>query len=190
MLGVPTSIAVVLSALVPPPALHEARTTRRALVATVTMLPAAAITRLPTTALEPEPKRRGLTPKELAAIVTSDIEENQFLVTGRLTRDVYDESATFTDAIDTYTLPKWIKGTGALFVGDRSHVDIVGPVESDEKQVKFRFSETLVFNLPLIKPTVPLTGTLILTRGKDGLITKYEELWDTDVLTTLSKGYF
>ena len=59
--------------------------------------------------------------------------------------------------------------TGALFVGSLSHVDLVGAVEADAKQVKFRFTETLAFNLPLIKPKVPLTGTLILTRGEDGL---------------------
>ena len=120
----------------------------------------------------------------------ADIETNQFLVTGRLTRDIYDESATFTDEIDTYTLDKWIKGTGALFVGDKSHVDLVGDVEASEKEVRFKFSETLAFNLPLVKPKVPLTGTLVLTRDpSSGLITKYLEIWDTGVAETLSKAY-
>ena len=100
-----------------------------------------------------------------------------------------DESATFTDEIDTYTLDKWIKGTSALFVEKDSHVDLVGDVVADDKEVRFRFSETLAFNLPLVKPKVPLTGELILTRGKDGLITKYLEVWDTGVWATLSKAY-
>ena len=182
-----TTFAVVLSALVTPP---ELSSTRRAVIAAAAALPAAANTAVRPAAASVEPKRRNLSPDDLAKVVTADLVTNQFLVPGKLTREVYDESATFTDAIDTYTLDKWIKGTGALFVGDRSHVDIVGPVERDENQIKFRFTETLVFNLPIVKPTVPLTGTLILTRGKDGLITKYEEIWDTDVLTTLSKGYF
>ena len=55
--------------------------------------------------------------------------------------------------------------------------------------MRFRFSETLAFNLPLIKPKVPLTGTLVLTRDADsGLITKYLEIWDTGVAETLSKA--
>ena len=38
--------------------------------------------------------------------------------------------------------------------------------------------------------TVPLTGTLDLTRDPTtGLITKYKETWDTDVVATLSKAY-
>ena len=123
-------------------------------------------------------------------MVRSDIEQNQFLVTGKLTRDIYDEAATFKDEIDTYTLDKWIKGTGALFVGSLSHVDIVGDVEASESEVKFRFSETLAFNLPLVKPKVPLTGELVLTRdATTGLITKYVEIWDTGVWETLSKAY-
>ena len=84
------------------------------------------------------------------------------------------------------TLDKWIKGTGALFVAEQSHVDIVGEVESSDREVRFRFTETLAFNLPLIKPKVPLTGTLILTRSPStGLITKYLEIWDTGVTETL-----
>ena len=135
-------------------------------------------------------KRRNLSPAELAKVVQTDLEQNQFLVTGQLTRDVYDESATFTDEIDTYTLDKWIKGTAALFVGEQSHVDLVGAVEASETEVKFRFTETLAFNLPLVKPKVPLTGTLILTRdASSGLITKYLEIWDTGVWATLSKAY-
>ena len=30
-----------------------------------------------------------------------------------------------------------------------------------------------MFNIPLLKPKVPLTGKLVLTRGADGLFTSY-----------------
>ena len=157
-----------------------------------TFASAATAPALPLLAAEPPPfsKRANLSPDAIAKIVREDIETNQFLVTGTLTRDIYDESCTFTDEIDTYTLDKWIKGTGALFVGDKSHVDIVGDVEATDAEVKFRFSETLAFNLPLLKPKVPLTGTLILSRDPaTGLIVKYKEIWDTGVAETLSKAY-
>ena len=87
------------------------------------------------------------------------------------------------------TLDKWMKGTSALFVAALSHVDIVGEVEATDTEVKFRFDEVLAFNLPFVKPKVPLTGTLILKRGKDGLITDYKEIWDTDVGATLKRAY-
>ena len=124
-----------------------------------------------------------------SAVVAADVTERQFLVNGQLTRSVYDESCTFQDEIDTYTLDKWISGTQKLFVGDKSKVEIVGPVEADAKEVRFRFSEVLCFNLPLIKPKIPLTGSLVLTRGDDGLITKYREIWDVTVAESLKSAY-
>ena len=60
--------------------------------------------------------------------------------------------------IDTYTLDKWMVGTAKLFDGKQSHVDLVGQVEADAKEVRFRFSEVLCFNVPLLKPKIPLTG--------------------------------
>eukprot|EP00746_Dinoflagellata_sp_MGD_P084913 gnl/MRDRNA2_/MRDRNA2_33661_c0_seq1.p1 gnl/MRDRNA2_/MRDRNA2_33661_c0~~gnl/MRDRNA2_/MRDRNA2_33661_c0_seq1.p1 ORF type:complete len:280 (+),score=45.64 gnl/MRDRNA2_/MRDRNA2_33661_c0_seq1:85-924(+) len=134
----------------------------------------------------PLEKQRNLAADKLAALVTADIAERQFLVTGDITRSIYDESCTFQDEIDTYTLEKWVKGTSSLFAGACSHVDIVGPVTADESTVRFRFSETLTFNIPVLLPKVPLTGELVLTRGTDGLITSYKEIWDEPVSKVLS----
>ena len=97
-------------------------------------------------------KRKNLSPADIAAAVKADVDERQFLVTGQLSREIYDERCTFTDEIDTYTLDKWIKGTSALFVASLSHVDLVGDVEATETLVRFRFTETLAFNLPIVKP--------------------------------------
>ena len=66
----------------------------------------------------------------------------------------------------------------------------MGEVRATDKEVRFRFDEILAFNLPLVKPKVPLTGELVLTRDPEsGLITKYLEIWDTGVWATLSKAY-
>ena len=73
-------------------------------------------------------KLRNLPAAKLAEIVTADLVERQFLATADFTREVYDEAALFTDEIDTYTLPKFIKGTSALFVKERSVVRLVGAV--------------------------------------------------------------
>lgn len=126
------------------------------------------------------PKQTGLSNDEIAAVVRRDLVEGQFLVTGQLTRSVYDEAATFTDEIDTYTLDKWIKGTQKLFVGEASHVDLVGDVAVSDTEVSLRFSEVLAFNMPF-QPKVDLTGKLVLKRGPDGLITSYREFWDKSV---------
>jgi len=125
---------------------------------------------------------------KLAEIVTKDITERQFLVTGDITRSIYSEDCTFKDEIDTYTIDKWVKGTKALFVGDKSRVALEGPVVAKDGEVRFRFDEVLCFNIPL-QPKVPLKGTLVLRRGNDGLINSYQEIWDTSVLATISKAY-
>lgn len=43
---------------------------------------------------------------QLKEIIKKDVVQNQFLCNGKLTRSVYDESATFQDEIDTYGLGK------------------------------------------------------------------------------------
>jgi hypothetical protein len=136
------------------------------------------------------PKRTSLSDDELKQIVTGDMTDRSFLVTAKLTRDIYDESASFKDEIDTYTLDKWVKGTQALFVGDKSRVDLDGEVSVTKEQVKFRFDEDLMFNIPF-KPVVHLTGTVVLKRSPDtGLITSYQEIWDQDVATVLKSAVF
>ncbi|GMI28451.1 hypothetical protein TeGR_g2465 [Tetraparma gracilis] len=132
------------------------------------------------------PKRPNLSPQALADVVRADVAERKFLATGELTRAVYSESCVFVDEIDTYTLDKWIAGTGRLFDGAASSVSLVGDaVASSPTQLSFRFDETLQFNIPF-KPRSHLTGTVTLTRDPgDGLITEYRESWDQSVADTL-----
>ena len=66
-------------------------------------------------------------------------------------QDIYDESCTFTDEIDTYQKDKFIKGTKALFVASESQVELLGDVDVLEngKKLQFRFQETLAFEAQL-----------------------------------------
>ncbi len=136
-------------------------------------------------------KLYNLSPSEIGAIVEEDLVKNAFLTNGKLTRAIYDEKATFTDEIDTYTLDKWIKGTARLFVGPPgSRVSLDGPIQASEKEVVFRFEEDLMFNIPF-KPVVNLSGKVVLERDeKSGLITSYREFWDQDVNTVLKSAKF
>ena len=54
-------------------------------------------------------KRTGLSPEEMAAAVKADIVDRQFLVTGALSRELYDESCMFKDEIDTCTTTAGLK---------------------------------------------------------------------------------
>ena len=130
-----------------------------------------------------------LTDNELKDIVKSDILKRQFLVTGDLTRSVYNPAATFTDEIDTYGMDQWMAGTKRLFVGNKSEVRLVGDVEVSPAKVEFRFDEDLMFNIPF-KPVVSLTGKVVLTRDETGYITSYQEFWDQDTWSVLKSAKF
>mmetsp|Transcript_4066 Transcript_4066/g.5601 ORF Transcript_4066/g.5601 Transcript_4066/m.5601 type:complete len:214 (+) Transcript_4066:89-730(+) len=135
-------------------------------------------------------KRVGISDEDLRKVVLNDMVENQFLATGRLTREVYDESATFTDEIDTYTLDKWVVGTQRLFNGENSEVRLDGDVNVSASEVMLRFDEDLQFNIPF-RPTVRVTGKLVLSRDpSSGLITSYREFWDDDVAGVLKTAKF
>jgi len=134
-------------------------------------------------------EKLGISDDELKAIVTSDILEKQFLVTGDITRSIYKPSATFTDEIDTYNLDQWVKGTQKLFVGSKSDVRLVGDVLVSPEKVEFRFDENLCFNIPF-KPVVSLSGKVVLDRDDSGFITSYREFWDQDVATVLKSAKF
>jgi hypothetical protein len=136
------------------------------------------------------PKMEGISDQELSQIVRADVVERQFLVSADITRAIYDETATFTDEIDTYTMDKWVKGTKLLFVAEGSHVDLVGDVEVSPTEVLFRFSEKLMFRIPFT-PVVDLTGKVVLKRDPStGLITSYREFWDQDIVTVLKSAQF
>jgi hypothetical protein len=128
---------------------------------------------------------------QLKDIIKSDIVDRQFLATGQLTRNIYSDTALFTDEIDTYGIDQWIQGTQRLFVGAGSSVRLVGPVDVSDSDITFRFDEDLMFNIPLLRPVVKLTGTVRLERDKEtGYITSYREFWDQDTLTVLKSAQF
>jgi hypothetical protein len=145
---------------------------------------------LPKEAQAVEDKLLNLENDKLKEIIRKDVVENQYLCNGRLTRSVYDESASFTDEIDTYGMDQWITGTQKLFVAENSQVRLVGDINVTSETVKFRFDEDLQFRIPL-RPTVALTGLVVLKRDPaTGLIISYQEFWDQDVATVLKSAKF
>jgi hypothetical protein len=137
-------------------------------------------------------KLTNLSNEKMAELIKGDVVERQFLVTANLSRELYDESSTFTDEIDTYELDKWITGTRRLFVASKSQVELEpNSLSVDESEASFRFSEYLCFNIPLLNPVVYLSGKVVLKRDPvTGLITSYQEIWDQDVSTVLKTAKF
>jgi hypothetical protein len=130
-------------------------------------------------------KKERISEEELKRIVTADVVERAFLVSADLTRDIYEDNASFTDEIDTYSISQWISGTKKLFVPEGSRVTLVGDVKVTPETVQFQFDEELMFRIPF-RPVVSLSGYVVLTRNPvTGLISSYTEHWDQDVLSVL-----
>ncbi|KAL7480194.1 hypothetical protein ACHAW6_005890 [Cyclotella cf. meneghiniana] len=151
---------------------------------------AATASLLPWRAVASAEKQINISDAKLKKIILSDVVDKSFLVTADITRSVYDESATFTDEIDVYTMDKWIKGTKSLFIPSGSRVSLVGDVNVTPTEVNFRFDEDLMFNIPF-KPVCSLSGKVVLTRDENsGLITSYREYWDQSVNDVLKTAKF
>ena len=142
--------------------------------------------------VSPNDNKLSISNDELLQIIRDDIVQRQCLVTGNITKSIYSPDATFTDKIDTYGRDQWMIGTQRLFVGDRSQVRLTHPVTfTSPTTLEFQFDEDLMFNLPIIKPIVSLTGKVILTRDPNtGYIVSYREYWDQDVATVLKSAKF
>lgn len=134
-------------------------------------------------------KLRNLSPDAISRIVSEDIEKRQALATADFTRDIYDESCTFQDEIDTYEINEYVKGTKALFNAAKSHVALSAPVIADDKAIEIPFKETLAFNLPF-NPKMDVSGRVLLTRGSDGLVVRSREFWDKSVTDVIRSTHF
>lgn len=168
----------------------QPQNSRRSFLSATAATASATATLLPMRAYASTEKQLNLSNDDLKKIILSDIVDKSFLVSADITRSVYDESATFTDEIDVYTMDKWIKGTKSLFIPSGSRVSLVGDVDVSSTEVSFRFDEDLMFNIPF-KPVCALTGKVVLTRdAKTGLITSYREYWDQSVNEVLKTAKF
>lgn len=128
---------------------------------------------------------------KLLSIVSADITERQALATADFTREIYSESCTFQDEIDTYDIDDYVRGTKALFNGPASHVALASaPQISPDGTISYRFQETLAFKIPYLQPKVDLAGRVELKRGSDGLISSSREFWDDSVAEVLQHVYF
>ena len=135
-------------------------------------------------------KLRGIPATKFAKIIEEDINVRQALITADFSRNIYSESATFKDEIDTYPIEKYIMGTKALFVPEKSHVELTSAVHCDDRKATFDFRETLTFNIPLLSPSVDLTGHVDLFRDEDGLVSKSIEHWDRTPAEVLKSARF
>lgn len=135
-------------------------------------------------------KMRNAPAEKIAKIVAEDITKRQALITADFTRELYSEECTFKDEVDTYPINKYIAGTKSLFKPEKSQVQLTSPVKVTDSKVTFDFKETLNFNIPVLSPSVDLSGNVELFRSDDGLIIRSVEHWDSAPVEVIKKARY
>mmetsp|Transcript_46721 Transcript_46721/g.75151 ORF Transcript_46721/g.75151 Transcript_46721/m.75151 type:complete len:309 (+) Transcript_46721:78-1004(+) len=127
-------------------------------------------------------KSIGLPIQDIRDIVQQDFIYRKCLVSGDISQEIYADDCIFTDPqMSVKGLQKFVRGTKALFVAERSELELLGDVYvvGDDKIVA-KWREVACFNIPL-RPKTYFTGNITLTLGKDNLIVNYLEQWDLTI---------
>ncbi|KAG1675252.1 hypothetical protein FOA52_016283 [Chlamydomonas sp. UWO 241] len=149
---------------------------------------AAALLLLPQPALaELPPGKRAVSGTELVDILRRDFTENKYLVTGRLTKEVYSDQCHFADARDDFGEigpNRWAAAVSLLFDGDASRLKLTGDVVLDEGKRTVEFTswrQVDVFRLPGSPHTKVYTGHTTLTLDPvENIVVDHIETWDVD----------
>ena len=74
------------------------------------------------------------------------------------------------------------------FVPEKSHVELTSAVHCDDRKSDIDFRKH--FAIPLLSPSVDLTGHVDLFRDEDGLVSKSIEHWDRTPAEVLKSARF
>jgi len=137
---------------------------------------------------EPRARRReSVTPEELLEGIREDFEERQYLWSGDIDPELYDEACTFTDPTLSF------RGLGAFERNIRNLRPILDAVVPDERRRcilrglereagprgRVLAEWTMVGDVSLPwGPRIRLSGRTAYTPGRDGRIVSYDEQWD------------
>eukprot|EP00899_Mesostigma_viride_P011470 jgi/Mesvir1/20323/Mv19913-RA.1 len=128
----------------------------------------------------------------IAKILKQDIIERDYLVTGRLTREIYDENCTFADPTANFGpgLQRFLDGVDRLFYKPGCSLELVGDVKIlDSKTIEARWKEVASFNVWL-HPKTYYGGKSTLTLNDENLVVFHQETWDLSPLDIYKTAKF
>lgn len=119
----------------------------------------------------------------LRDVVEKDFVQNQYYVTGKLSREVYTQDCQFKDpTTNVKGVQPYTAAVAKLFDPAKSKAELIslkiaGP---DTMILRWRLAATL--NIPGSPAIKPYTGTTKYVTNKSGLICKHLEEWDISAL--------
>jgi len=161
------------------------------------MLAAAVVAPPPAQAALP-PNKRAVSTEELVQIVREDFEQRKYLVSGRITKEIYADNCHFADARDDFGNigpHRWSAAVGLLFDGDKSKLKLTGDIVYDDATRTISITswrQVDYFRVPGSPHTPVYTGHVTITLDPvENLITDHIESWDVpaDEVTSAIKFF-
>jgi len=126
--------------------------------------------------------------QQAAEVLSRDLGEREYFVTGRLTTEIFDNQCEFVDPTNDTTGPEnYLRALRVLFDPARSSVRLLEDIEViNESTLRGVAVLEGVLKLPWKPRISPTTVTVTYTRDPNtGLITKQSESWDRQPLSAL-----
>ena len=116
-------------------------------------------------------------------IVRQDFVQNQYYITGTLSKDIYTPDCLF---IDPTTRVKGVKqysnAVASLFEPAKSRADLISLGVENERTLKLRWRLEGALKVPGSPKIKPYTGTTLYKLNSAGLIQEHLEEWDISAL--------
>ena len=116
-------------------------------------------------------------------IVRQDFVQNQYYITGTLSKDIYAPDCLF---IDPTTRVKGVKqyssAVASLFERSKSKADLISLGIENERTLKLRWRLEGALKIPGSPKIKPYTGTTLYKVNNAGLIQEHLEEWDISAL--------
>lgn len=129
--------------------------------------------------LEP-PKRTGLRPAELASVLRRDLTDRRYILTGKLTPEIFEDNCRFVDpnnAVDG--LARYRQALALLFDPEDSHLEVQDvQVSQGDRTIQADYVASGTLKLPWRPRIAPWSGHIVYTLNSDGLIVSQVDAWN------------
>ncbi|GFR48705.1 hypothetical protein Agub_g10661 [Astrephomene gubernaculifera] len=135
-------------------------------------------------------KRTGLTTEEVAAILSRDLAEGKYFVTGRLTKEIFADDCRFVDPTnDVRGLSRYLTALGVLFDPRVSKVELLGIRVSGPRSIEADWRLGGYLNLPWNPRVEPFEGHTQYSLNEAGLVSEQRQQWSISAGRALQESF-
>eukprot|EP00963_Diacronema_lutheri_P006173 scaffold524_cov357-Pavlova_lutheri.AAC.14 len=135
-------------------------------------------------------KRRGISPKEVRDTLEKDIATRQYFVTGKLTKEIFEDDCRFVDPTnDVVGLNRYLSALEILFDPANSSVRLLDIQLVDQNTIEADYEARGVLQLPWRPVVRPYRGHIVYKLNGDGLVQKQEQTWDISAFEALLETF-